>query len=86
MQLFNIPELSEQQEAIIKEVFANPAVKHYLQLLASKIAADMVTAINDPVIDPEAYIRAQFLGKGSLSVLETLLATQQIAASTTNQE
>ena len=86
MQLFDIPELTEQQEDLIKEVFANPTVKHYLQLLASRVAVDMVTAINDPAIDAEAYLRAQFLGKGSLSILETLLATQQIAASSTLQE
>lgn len=80
--LFPSTPLSEHEEKLVIEVFSNPVVKKYLHNLASTVASDMVTAINEPTIDPQTYIRAQFLGKGRLDLVESLLNLQQFAAST----
>lgn len=74
--LFSPLTLSEPEQDYIQEVFSNPITKKYLQSLAQEVAADMVSAINDPKVEAQHYMQAQFMGKGQLATLTTLLSIQ----------
>jgi hypothetical protein len=80
--LFPVPTLAKTEEDILLEVFGNPAVKKYLQVLSLNDLVELaeISAIqrsNEDIALMHATIR------GKLSVLQTLLA---LAETSSNKE
>ncbi len=80
--LFPVPTLSKTEEDILLEVFSNPVVKKYLQVISLNDLVELaeISAIgrsNEDIALMHATIR------GKLSVLQTLLS---LAETSSNKE
>lgn len=82
---FENNELTEQDEELIKEIFAHGTVKKYLTILGTGIAQDMISVASDFTSPVEERIQKQIYCKGQLDLLATLLRTQQIAAESSKE-
>lgn len=71
--IYQIEDVTEPEQLVLKEVFSNPVVAKYLRILAQNDTADFVRA--DLLKDsPELYARKHSQLQGKLAVIATLLS------------
>lgn len=84
--LFEPPEITEQDNKVLLELFKNPVLNKYLHTLAAEEARSMVLSLNALEIGTEVYMRNQFYHKGKIDTLSSLLNIQQIAVIPKDEE
>lgn len=80
MNIFPDTKLSETEEVLLAEIFANSTVKKYLHILAHDIGRNLAVAIPAPGVSDEQFIRGLIAEKGKLQLLEMLLGIANNAA------
>lgn len=86
MNLLELQGLSPNEEALIAEVFRNPAVLKYLRVLASNLAIESIQCPITFEEAPEAYLRKQIVLKAQLELLNTLAQIFQPAVNPSFEE
>lgn len=74
--LFPVITLTETEEEVAQAALSSPAVKKYLQKLASEQAQAIITSSPRPGAEAEEYLRKLASAQGRLESLQTLLSIQ----------
>jgi hypothetical protein len=85
MNIFPKTPITKEEELLLAEIFRNPTVVKYLNLLAYNLGANLLTA---PILNeagkPDHFLAGAQHVQGGLAVLETLLSISNQPAPPTN--
>lgn len=71
--VFPSQELSKSEEELITEVFSNPVVRKYIQILGANASKELLSL---PILNetPDSLLKKHVLVSGKLEVITTLLS------------
>ncbi len=75
-EVFPPSELSEPESLLLVEIFSNPVVRKYLQILGANAGKELLSL---PILDetPESLAKKHILVSGKLDVITTLLSIME---------
>lgn len=75
---FDIKELSDNENILLKEIFSNPVVIKYLKILGQQVGNDILNNLPSLTVDTEDYRRRLIYEQGKLAILETQLTIKEL--------